>query len=176
MATQLPYGAAEIVAMRSNGKRPADMVLVSLVGSLRETNPVVIAKAERSYDWRWLIGLSVAVVVTTETPNTAKIIKAIEAAKPATLAVWFADKQDGLNIAMQGYHPSTKTGRRIGIRQRATWAGLGTDKPAADCLLLIAGQVKREAMANAGRFDPALIAMAHAGYRRIFGAAWEALA
>lgn len=170
----LPYGAREIAELRSTGQRPADLVLISLVGPLRENNPVVIAKAERSYDWRFIVGLSVAVVVTTDTPNVPGIVKAIEEANPATLSVWFADKQDGLNIALQGYRPSTKTGRRISVRQRAAWAGLGTDKPAGDCLALIAAQTKRRAIENAGYFDTALIEMAHSGFRLIFGKAWEA--
>lgn len=173
-ARDLPYGAREIAELRSAGKRPADLVLVSLVGPLRESNPVVIAKADRSYDWRFLVGLSVAVVVTTDTPNVHCIVKAIEEASPTTLSVWFADKQDGLNIAVQGCRPSTKTGRRIGVRQRAAWAGLGTDKPAGDCLVLIASQTKRRAVENADRFDASLVEMATAGFRRIFGAAWGA--
>lgn len=173
-ARDLPYGAREIAELRSAGKRPADLVLVSLVGPLRENNPVVIAKPDRSYDWRFVVGLSVAVIVTTDTPNVPGIVKAIEEVNPATLSVWFADKQDGLNIAMQGYRPSTKTGRRIGVSQRAEWAGLGTDKPAGDCLVLIASQIKRRAMENADRFDVSLIEMATAGFRRVFGAAWGA--
>lgn len=169
----LPYGAHEIVELRSTGKRPADLVLISFVGSLRENNPVVIAKAERPYDWRFLVGLSVALVIKTDTPNLAGIVKNIEAVNPATLSVWFSDRQDGLNISLQGYRPGTKTGRRIGVRQRAAWAGLGSDRPPEDCLVMIANQTKRRAMENAGRFDSALVEMAHAGFRRIFGKAWE---
>lgn len=173
-ARDLPYGAREIAELRSTGKRPADLVLISLVGPLRENNPVVIAKADRSYDWRFIVGLSVALVIKTDTPNVAGIVKEIEAADPATLSVWFSDRQDGLNISLQGYRPSTKTGRRIGVRQRAAWAGLGSDKSASECLLLIASQTKRRAMENAGRFDSALADMATAGFRRIFGSAWGA--
>lgn len=172
-ARDLPYGAREIAELRSTGKRPADLVLISLVGPLRENNPVVIAKAERSYDWRFLVGLSVALVIKTDTPNLAGIVKDIEEANPATLSVWFSDRQDGLNISLQGYRPRTKTGRRIGVRQRAAWAGLGTDKPAGDCLVMIARQTKLRAMENASRFDAALVEMAHAGFHRIFGKAWE---
>lgn len=64
MNTQtIPHGAAEIVALRKAGKRPADLVLVSLVGPLRgEGNPQVIAKASRHYDWRFLVGLEVMLV------------------------------------------------------------------------------------------------------------------
>lgn len=173
-ARDLPYGAREITELRLTGKRPADLILVSFIGQLREQNPVIVAKPERTYDWRFVVGLSVAVVVTTDTPNLAGIVKVIDAANPGSLSVWFADRQDGLNIFLRGYRPKTKTGRRIGVRQRAAWAGLGADKPAGDCLVMIAHQTKERAIENSGRFDAALVDMAHAGFRRIFGKAWEA--
>jgi len=172
MAAQLPYGAAEIVALRSAGKRPADMLLISLIGPLRETNPVIIAQASRSYDWRFVVSLSVLIVATTDTPNLAGTVKAIDTAAPAALSVWFADQQDGINVLFDGHRPRTKTGRRMGVAQRVTLAGLGSNESAGDCLQQIAGQVKRRAMANANRFDAALVEMATTGFRRTFGAAW----
>lgn len=169
----LPYGAAEIVALRSAGKRPADMLLLSLVGPLSgENNPAIIARPERSYDWRFVVGLSLLVVARTDTPHLAGLVKSIEAAKPAGLSVWFADQQDGINVLIDGCRPGTKTGRRIGAQQRASLAGLGAVSTRAECLNQISGQVKRQAMANADRFDAALVEMATAGFRRIFGAAW----
>jgi hypothetical protein len=150
------------------------LVLISFLGPLRESNPVIVAQPSRSYDWRFLVGLHVAAVVKTDTPNVAGIVKAIEAAKPATLSVWFADKQDGVNVTIQGYRPRTKSGRRMGLMQRVAWAGMGSDKAPGECWLLIARQAKRQALENAGRFDAALVEMAHAGFRRIFGKTWEA--
>lgn len=172
-ARDLPNGAREIAELRSTGQRPTDLVLVSFLGPLRESNPLIVAQPSRSYDWRFLVGLSVAVVVETDTPNVAGIVKAIEDVKPATLSVWFADKQDGANVAIGGSSPHTKSGRRMGIMQRVAWAGLGTHKPASECVVLIARQAKRRIIENAGRFDAALVEMAHAGFRRIFGKAWE---
>lgn len=174
MTTPLPYGAAEIIDLRTTGKKPADLVLISFIGPLRESNPLIVAKPERPYDWRFLVGLRVVVVIETITPNVAGIVKAIEAADPATSSVWFADRQDGVNVAIQGYRPRTKSGRRMGLMQRVAWAGLGSNKPASDCLMLIASQTKRRAVENAGRLDAALVEMAHAGFRRLFGQAWEA--
>ncbi|UCV01744.1 hypothetical protein [Dechloromonas denitrificans] len=174
MAAQLPYGAAEIVALRTAGKRPADLLLISLIGPLSETNPVIIAQPSRSYDWRFVVALPVLIVATTETPHLSGIVKAIDTAAPAALSVWFADQQDGVNLLVDGYRPRTKTGRRMSAVQRATLAGLGSAGSASDCLLQIAGQVKRRAMENAEHFDAALIDMATAGFRRIFGAAWGA--
>lgn len=174
MAAQLPYGAAEIVALRTTGKRPADMLLISLIGPLHETNPVVIAQPSRSYDWRFVVALPVLIVATTETPNLASIVRGIDTAAPSSLSVWFADQQDGVNILIDDHRPKTKTGRRMGIAQRVTLAGLGSNESDSDCLQQIAGQVKRRAMENAGCFDAALVDMAIAGFRRIFGAAWGA--
>ncbi|MCB4360919.1 hypothetical protein [Quatrionicoccus australiensis] len=173
-AQSLPYGAAEIVALRSTGKRPADMLLISLIGPLRETNPVIVAQPSRSYDWRFLVALPALIVASTDTPNLSNIAKAIDAAAPASLSVWFADRQDGINVLLDGYRPRTKAGRRMGAAQRAALAGLGSSETASDCLLQIAEQVKRRAMANADRFESALVEMATAGFRRTFGAAWGA--
>jgi len=173
-ARDLPYGAREIVELRAAGKRPADMVLVSLIGPLRESNPVIVARPGRAYDWRFVVGLHVAVVAETATENLPDAVGAIDAANPAALSVWFADRQDGVNVSLHGYRPQTRNGRRMGVLQRIAWAGLGADRPAAECLTLIASQTKRWAIENTGRFDSALVEMAQAGFRRIFGTAWEA--
>lgn len=174
MAAQLPYGAAEIVALRTAGKRPADPLLLSFIGPLHETNPVIIAQPSRCYDWRFVVALPVLIVATTDTPNLAANVKAIEAETPATLSVWFADHQDGVNVLINGYRPNTKTGRRMSVAQRVALAGLGSNDSLSGCLQQIAGQVKRQAMVNADRFDAALVEMATAGFKRIFGAAWGA--
>lgn len=169
MAAQLPYGAAEIVALRTAGKRPADMLLVSFIGPLREINPVIIAQPSRSYDWRFVVALPVLIVATTETPNLVGIVKAIDSAAPVSLSVWFADQQDGANVLFDSYRPQTKAGRRMGIAQRTALAGLGSSESAGDCLQQIASQVKRRAIEHAGRLDPVLLEMATAGFRRLFG-------
>lgn len=176
MATQLPYGAAEIVALRSSGKRPADALLISFVGPLRENNPVIVAQASRSYDWRFVVALPVVVIAETTTPRLGLIVKALEGESPLGLSVWFADRQDGVNILIDGYRPRTKTGRRMGPQQRAILAGLGSASGRAECLRQIAGQVKARSMANTDCYDAALLEMATSGFRHIFGTAWGAAA
>lgn len=123
----IPYGASEIIALRSKGKRPADMVLVSLVGPLREVNPVVIARPERSYDWRFLTGLEVMVVAAMNVPSEqiARVRNSILGVSPAYLGIWFADLQNGLTLAFGGWHPKAKACRVMGFADRLALKGLG---------------------------------------------------
>jgi len=125
MTADLPYGASEIVATRRAGKKPADMLLVSLVGGLREANPVVVAKPEKSYDWRFTARLEVLIVATTSTSKAslARIVEAILAHRPAYLGVWFADRQAGMNVAFGGWRLSS--GRGMGAKDREAFAGIG---------------------------------------------------
>ena len=51
----LPYGAKTILEARINGQRPADLLIVSLVGAVDESNPVIVAKPDAKYDWRFLL-------------------------------------------------------------------------------------------------------------------------
>lgn len=102
---RIPYGAAEILAARKAGKRPADLLLLSTIGPLRgENNPVLIAQLGREYDWRFLVGLQVLVVSESTQPSgqVRAITEAIKAAKPDYLGVWFIDRRTGLNLVLAG--------------------------------------------------------------------------
>jgi len=125
MTADLPYGAAEIIATRKAGKRPADMILISLVGPLREQNPVVVAKAEKAYDWRFLTRLEVLIVATTATSKAslARLVESILPNKPAYIGVWFADRQAGMNVAFGGWRLSS--GRGMGTQEREALVGIG---------------------------------------------------
>ena len=127
ITSTLPYGAAEILALRKSGKRPADMVLVSLVGPLREINPVVIARPEKPYDWRFLAGLEVLIVAAMSVPSEQvnRVSEALLVVWPDYLGLWFADRQDGINLAFGSWHPKTKVCRRMGIADRRAFAGVG---------------------------------------------------
>ena len=59
----LPRGAERIKAMRLRGERPADPLLVSFVGDLPWAGPTVYARADTTYDWRFLVDLPTIVVV-----------------------------------------------------------------------------------------------------------------
>lgn len=104
MSTIIPYGATQILEHRKAGKRPADMVLVSLIGPLREVNPVIIATSSRAYDWRFLVDLSVLIVANSNTPTTVvrRVIDAIKALPARSLSFWFTDRQNGRHLIIEG--------------------------------------------------------------------------
>ena len=131
MSGHLPYGGQAIADLRAARKRPADMVLVSLVGPLREINPVVIAHPEKSYDWRFLAGLEVLLVIETglDSDLVRRTANAILAVNPDYLGVWFADRQDGLNLAFGSWRPKTKVCRRLGMAERHAMVGIGRATP-----------------------------------------------
>lgn len=172
MSSMMPYGAREITELRRIGKRPADMVFVSLIGPLNENNPVVVIKANRDYDWRFLVALDVLVVTQTSSEGLGAVVKSIQMSAPRSLSVWFADRQDGLNQVVAGVPLKTKCGRRMGAVQRIGYAGLGVDTAHQECIETMAREAKAAAMANAAGFDAALIEFAQAGFLRLYGQAW----
>jgi len=79
--------AAPIIAARMKGKKPADMVIVSLVGPVVSDNPVVFAKADQAYDWRWVRGLDVCVYMADGIDWQALLFD-IARQRPEHLSLW----------------------------------------------------------------------------------------
>ena len=127
-ATAVPYGAQEIINNRMIGKRPADMVLVSLVGPLREVNPVVVAKPGRAYDWRFLARLEVLMVVSSAIDALAvrRVADAILAVQPSYFGIWFGDRQRGQHIAWGSYRPKAIAIRTMFAADRKMFSGIGS--------------------------------------------------
>lgn len=96
----MPYGALPILKAREQGKRPADMVLISMIGPLSgELNPVVVADQSVSYDWRWIRGL-VACFWTTPKGYVAKHIIDASKSLPARLSLWDHANEKGYDISV----------------------------------------------------------------------------
>ena len=127
MTAQLPYGGREIAEIRAKRQKPADMVLVSLVGGIREVNPLVIARPERTYDWRFLACLEVMIVASMSIPaeQINRVKKAILAVKPEYLGIWFADLQNGMSVAFGSWIPKSKASRMFSPSDRLNLAGVG---------------------------------------------------
>lgn len=167
-AIALPYGGSEIVAQRSAGNRPADMVIVSLIGPLREENPVVVAKPGRAYDWRFLADLDVMIVAGALTdPGAVRAVVEPIRAVAGNVSLWISDRQDGAWIGSSGAHPLT-------VADRIAYAGLGFTSTRDDAMDLIAQTVKARAVANSGRFDEGVASLATSGLRAMLGKAWSA--
>lgn len=119
-----PYGASAIIELRKAGKRPADMILLSLIGPLRdEGNPVVIVNTP-DCDLRFLHGLDVMLVCTMDTPR--ELIKRVSddlvAVFPDYAGIWWKDAGDGLNLCWGSYRPKVKLFRRWTAAERAGYA------------------------------------------------------
>lgn len=133
----LPYGAAEILALRKTGKRPADMVLVSLIGPLRgENNPVVIAHPGRRYDWRFLSGLECLVVSDSSQPKQAvrAIMDELKGLSTTYLGLWFADRQQGINFIVGGVIARPRgLLRHMSVADRQNFSGIGLRQEYQQC-------------------------------------------
>lgn len=55
--------AQAIIDARVKGMRPADMVIVSMVGAVKTENPLVHVKPGTAYDWRWVRDLDICLYV-----------------------------------------------------------------------------------------------------------------
>jgi hypothetical protein len=121
MNPMLAFGAQEIWDMRMQGKRPNEVVFVSLIGPLNDGNfQVLIAPSDRinAFDWRWARDLSVCLVYHDKVPHerVSELSKLLVRqapnggyANPFTptagyLWMWDAIKQNGLLLTwFSGY-------------------------------------------------------------------------
>lgn len=115
MNPTLAYGAQEIWDMRMQGKRPNEVVFISLVGELNEGNfQVLIDPADRvgTMDWRWVRDLSVCLVYHPAIPHVrvSELSKLIVRQAPnggyvkpfmptaGYLWMWDVSKQNGFQL------------------------------------------------------------------------------
>lgn len=87
-------GADHIVKARMRGYKPADAVVISLVGRTGLVNPTVQPVAGQRYDWRWIAGLDVVLCISRKTP-WRDLALALKMAGPEHLRLWDTDSQRG---------------------------------------------------------------------------------
>jgi len=80
-------GAEKIVAARIKGYRPADMVMIHVNHSRGTGNPAAVADQGIAYDWRWVRGLDVCLVVNDE-DDWGVMAKDIAKQRPGYLGIW----------------------------------------------------------------------------------------
>lgn len=87
MIAALPANAQMILDARLKGFKPADMVIVSLVGPVGADNPTVFAKLGTKYDWRWVRGLDLCLYFTDE-DEWSELVKEIALQRPEHISLW----------------------------------------------------------------------------------------
>lgn len=89
--------AQPILRARLRGLRPADLVIISLVGHVDVANHVVRAMPDQHYDWRWTHILDVCVYVDNA-PTWHNTVKAIALQRPAHLCIWNCRSHWGASV------------------------------------------------------------------------------
>jgi hypothetical protein len=90
-------GAQPILDARGKGYKPAEMILVSLIGRINEPNHTVYANSQKDYDWKWARGLQIC-VYTSPNLNWRAIARSIASERPSYLAIWDADNRQGAQV------------------------------------------------------------------------------
>lgn len=90
----IPTGAAPILQARIQGKRPADLLIVSMVGRVNEVNPVILADGD---DWRFVEGLQVCVFTKRGKPFRDLCMQ-IAYCGPAWLGLWDVENREGATV------------------------------------------------------------------------------
>jgi hypothetical protein len=91
--------AAQIAALREQGKQPALWVLVSFIGRIENEDNgfTVYARPDRDYDWRWAIGLDLIAFARQGQPVAAQL-KSIRNECPKSLSLWDVDRKTGAQV------------------------------------------------------------------------------
>lgn len=58
-----PNGAQQVIDARKKGFKPAELLIISLIGKANEINHTVYAASGGDYDWRWMVGISACIYV-----------------------------------------------------------------------------------------------------------------
>lgn len=95
-------GADSIIKERMRGFRPADTVVVSLVGPFAVQNPTVLPEIGKQYDWRWIKGLDVALLIASSI-DWKQIAFDIKQAGPEYLCVWDIHTHRGAQVVWRPY-------------------------------------------------------------------------
>lgn len=90
-------GADAIIKARMRGYRPADAVVISLVGRTNFANPTVMPLAGQHYDWRWIVGLDVVLCISRKTA-WRELALVLKLAVPEHLRLWDVEKKRGAEV------------------------------------------------------------------------------
>lgn len=95
----IPANAKPIVEARMRGLKPADLILVSLIGRINEVNHTVYANRRNDYDWKWARGLQVC-IFTSPSVEWKPVARSIASERPSFLGLWDADNLEGADVSL----------------------------------------------------------------------------
>lgn len=93
----LPNGAQPILDARKRGFKPAEMLIVSLIGRVDELNHTIYANPATEYDWRWMVGLDACIFVRHGV-SWQGVAMAIARARPRWLGLYDVDRFQGADV------------------------------------------------------------------------------
>lgn len=139
MKPRLPPGAVDIANARAHGLKPAEPVIVSLVGWVKESrNPVVVADGP-GYSWGFLTGLDVLVYFRGD----AAVLRALLAKLAYVtecIGVWNVSTREGASVfpvfAARGgelhyLHLKLRRGKRLLRWNSSSWTKVENERFAA---------------------------------------------
>ncbi|WP_426111004.1 hypothetical protein [Massilia sp. PWRC2] len=83
----IAQNAGPVIRARERGMKPAEMICISLVGTICTANHPTYADPAKEYDWRWVRDLDVCVWVGAAM-DWVETVKAIALCKPEHLSIW----------------------------------------------------------------------------------------
>ncbi len=90
-------GVDPILAARMKGQKPAELIRVSLVGSLCHGNHVVQGEPGKAYDWRWVRDLDICLHIGPSS-DWHDTLKAIALQRPTHLSMWSTSEHWGATV------------------------------------------------------------------------------
>ena len=93
----IPNGAQKVIDARKRGFKPAEMLIISLCGTVNELNHTIYANPDADYDWRWMIGLKACIFVKSGV-KWRKQTMDIARANPDWLGFYDVDRFEGAEV------------------------------------------------------------------------------
>jgi len=100
----IPSNAQAIIAARAKGMKPAELIIVSLIGRVNEENHTIYVNPNKRYEWQWARGLEMC-LFAEQGISWSQTAKDILAANPRKLYLWDANRREGTEIWMHP-HPA----------------------------------------------------------------------
>lgn len=86
-----------MIDARKRGMKPANLLIVSLIGKTGEANHTIYANPSAEYDWRWMVGLDACLYVRAGI-DWKRTAMAIARTRPHWFGVYDPDQFKGADV------------------------------------------------------------------------------